>query len=215
MSAKDNREHLVELLKREGRIQSVAVEKAFLEVPRENFVPPKLRDLAYHDTPLSIGEGQTISAPHMVAIMVEGLDIQQGQTILEIGAGSGYHAAVVAQLLGVKGHVYTVERHASLAEMARKNLKQTGIENVTVEIGDGSQGFPRYAPYDRIYVTCAAPDIPQPLIDQLKDPGKLMIPVGRGLSELVLLEKNKENITKRYLGGCAFVPLIGDKGFLR
>ena len=213
MSTEEKRKYLVNLLKREGRIRTAAVEQAFLAVPRENFVPVKLRNLAYHDTPLSIGGGQTISAPHMVAIMVEGLDIQKGQTILEIGAGSGYHAAIVAHLLGSTGHVYTVERLSTLAEMAKENLKEIGIDNVAVEIGDGSKGLPRHAPYDRIYVTCAAPDVPQPLIDQLKDPGKLMIPVGRGLSELVLLEKNKGELMKRHLGGCAFVPMSGDHGF--
>ena len=129
---KDKREFLVASLKREGRIKTEEVEKAFLEIPRENFIPERLKSFSYVDTPLEIGNGQTISAPHMVAIMCEALDIKKDQTILEIGAGSGYHAAVVSRLVGEKGHVYTVERFSSLAEMARNNLENTGIKNVTI-----------------------------------------------------------------------------------
>jgi len=209
----DQRERLVEKLKIEGHIKTKAVEKAFLETPRELFVPEKLKGYAYVDTPLEIGNGQTISAPHMVAIMCEALDIKKGQKILEIGAGSGYHAAIVSKLIGDKGHVYTIERFPSLAENAKKNLEKVGIKNVTVEIGDGSEGLPKYAPYDSIYVTCAAPCIPQPLVEQLKDPGKLLIPVGQFISKLELLEKKNKKIIEKDLGGCAFVPLVGKHGY--
>lgn len=213
MNYKQQRERLVQILKIEGRIKTKEVEKAFLETPREIFVPELLKQHAYIDTPLEIGRGQTISAPHMVAIMCEELDIKKGQKILEIGAGSGYHAAIVSKLVGEKGHVYTIERFASLAEKAKQNLKKANIKNTTVEIGDGSEGLTKYAPYDRIYVTCAAPKIPNHLVDQLKDQGKLLIPVGRMICQLELLEKkgNKTNI--KDLGGCAFVPLVGKEGY--
>ena len=212
MAYSEEREKLVEMLKIEGRIETETVEKAFLETPREEFVPDKLKKYAYVDTPLEIGKGQTISAPHMVAIMCEALGIRKGQKILEIGAGSGYHAAIVSKMVGEKGHVYTIERFSSLADRAKKNLETVGIENVTVAVGDGSEGLPRYAPYDRIYVTCAAPKIPHPLLDQLKDSGKLLIPVGRMICKLELVEKKGNKITAKDLGGCAFVPLVGKHG---
>ena len=209
---KTSREQLVNRLMREGYIKSDNVKKAFLEVPRENFVPEPLKMQAYVDRPLEIGNGQTISAPHMVAIMCEALDIKNGQKILEIGAGSGYHAAIVSQLVGEKGHIYTIERFEDLAKRAQDNLKHTGITNVTVEVGDGSEGLKTYEPYDRIYVTCAAPSVPQLLIDQLKDFGKLLIPVGSMYCELQLLEKKGEKILSENLGGCVFVPLVGKYG---
>jgi len=213
MVYEDMRIKLVEMLKLEGRIKTKKVEKAFLEIPRENFVPDEIKKYAYADTPLQIGNGQTISAPHMVAIMVEELDIKMGQKILEIGAGSGYHAAIVSKLVGKKGHIYTIERFSSLADVSKKNLEKTGITNVTVVTGDGSEGLPKYAPYDRIYVTCAAPDVPKPLIEQLKDGGKLMIPVGRTICSLELIEKKEGKLNYYDLGGCAFVPLVGKYGY--
>lgn len=208
-----SRAELVKRLIRERRIYSKEVEKAFLETPREVFVPDSLKKYAYLDTPLEIGNGQTISAPHMVAIMVEGLHIKIGQKILEIGAGSGYHAAIISKLVGEKGHVYTIERHSNLAENAKKNIKNAGITNVTIEVGDGSQGLSKYAPYDRIYVTCAAPGVPPPLIQQLTKNGKLMIPVGKTFCELKLIEKKGDELIENDLCGCAFVPLVGKHGF--
>ena len=207
------RNNLVEKLRQEGRINIDEVKKAFLEVPREEFVPKKMKDYAYVDTPLEIGNGQTISATHMVAIMFESLDIKKGQKILEIVTVLGYHAAIVSKLVGKKGHVYSVERFSSLAKKAKENLKNAGIRNVTIIIGDGSEGLQIYAPYKRIYVTCAAPKMPSPLIDQLNDPGKLMVPVGRIMCILKLLEKKGGLLIKKDLGGCAFVPLVGKYGF--
>jgi protein-L-isoaspartate(D-aspartate) O-methyltransferase len=209
---KDERIKLVKRLKIEGYIKSSIVEKAFLEIPRELFVPKYLKKSAYIDTPLEIGSGQTISAPHMVAIMCEALDLKKGQKVLEIGSGSGYHAAIVSKIVGEKGMVYSVERIDELAEMARENIKEANIENVKIFVGDGSLGLEKYAPYDRIYVTCAAPDIPRPLVDQLKDPGMLLIPVGHYYCDLILLKKRREKISTENLGGCAFVPLIGKYG---
>ncbi|KYK21075.1 protein-L-isoaspartate O-methyltransferase [Thermoplasmatales archaeon SG8-52-2] len=213
MISEERRINLVKQLILEKRIKTKEVEKAFLEVKREDFLPENKKKYAYFDTPLEIGNGQTISAPHMVAIMVEGLDIKKGQKILEIGAGSGYHAAIVSRLVGNLGHVYSIERYQTLVENAKNNIEKSKIENVTIIKGDGSEGLEKYAPYDRIYVTCAAPDIPQPLIDQLKENGKLMIPVGRMLSQLILIEKYEGKIKRKNLGGCAFVPLVGKYGF--
>lgn len=207
-----SREQLVNRLVKDSYIKSDIVKKAFLTIPRENFVPEYLKLQAYVDRPLEIGKGQTISAPHMVAIMCEALDIQKGQKILEIGAGSGYHAAIVSQLLGEKGHIYTIERFEDLAKTAEQNLKNTDITNVTVVVGDGSEGLKKYEPYARIYVTCAAPSIPNPLVDQLKDHGKLLIPVGSMYCELKLIEKKGKETRSKDLGGCVFVPLVGKYG---
>lgn len=212
MDFETSRKELIKRLKYEGRIKSQVVEKAFLDTPREVFIPDDIKRYAYLDSPLEIGHGQTISAPHMVAIMVEALDLKKGQKILEIGAGSGYHAAIVAKIIGKKGHVYTIERFSYLANFAKNNLEKAKVTNVTVETGDGSEGLLKYAPYDRIYVTCAAPDIPKPLIDQLKDTGKLMIPIGQMICNLELVEKKGDKIKTKNLGGCAFVPLVGKYG---
>ena len=212
MTTEENRKNLVELLKKQGRIKSKVIEKAFLEIPRENFIPTIFKKNAYLDTPLEIGNGQTISAPHMIAIMCEELDLKKGQKILEIGTGSGYHAAIIAKIIEPKGKIYTIERHKELAENAKQNLKNINIKNVIVEIGDGSEGLKKNAPYDRIYVTCSAPNIPQPLIEQLKDPGKMLIPVGGTFCTLYFLEKINGKIKKENRGGCAFVPLIGKYG---
>ncbi|MCX6666319.1 MAG: protein-L-isoaspartate O-methyltransferase [Euryarchaeota archaeon] len=207
------RNQLITRLKHEGYIKSLAVEHTFQLIPRELFIPDSIRHRAYVDTPLEIGEGQTISAPHMVAIMCEALDIHKGQKILEIGAGSGYHAAVVATLVGNNGHVYSIERFSMLAEQARVHLKKAGVSNVTVVVGDGSLGYPEQASYDRIYLTCASPGVPPPLFAQLKDKGKLLIPNGDRICTLERYEKNKSKITRTNHGGCVFVPLVGKYGF--
>ena len=123
------------------------------------------------------------------------------------------HAAITAKITGEYGQVYSIERHLQLGEQAKKNLEKANIKNVTVEIGDGSEGLEKYSPYDRIYVTCAAPSIPESLIIQLKDPGKLLIPIGRTYCDLILIEKNMDKIIRKNLGGCAFVPLIGKHGY--
>ncbi len=206
------RKQLVSSLKTEGIIKSQSVEKAFLDVPREKFVPKYLKIQAYRDTPLLIGSDQTISAPHMVAIMCEVLDLEEGQKVLEIGAGSGYHAAIVSKIVGNKGHVFSIERFESLAQKAKQNLKSAKINNVTVEIGDGSLGLEKYSSYDRIYVTCASPTLPPPLIKQTKENGKILIPLGDKYCVLRLFEKKGEEILQKDFGGCVFVPLIGKYG---
>lgn len=184
---------------------------AMKSIPRHLFVPERERGNAYDDYPLSIGCDQTISAPHMVAIMCDLLDIQDGMNVLEIGAGSGYHAAVMAVLAG-SGHVYTVERIESLASFARDNLKKAGIKNVTVIVEDGSLGLPGFAPYDRISVAAASPEILETLTDQLKFGGKLIIPVGKHYQELYLVTKT-DGLKKEAKGGVVFVPLVGKKGY--
>lgn len=190
------------------------VRKAMLRVPRHKFVPEYERKEAYIDAPLEIGYGQTISAPHMVAIMCELLELSEGHKVLEIGSGSGYNAAVMAELVGKSGHVYSVERIEPLVHFARENLRETGYNNVTVLLEDGSMGYSKYAPYDRITVTCAAPRIPEPLLDQLKPGGTMVIPIGNYSQELVKIKKDSEGkIHKEKKGGVVFVPLIGKYGF--
>ena len=213
MERRDEKIRLIERLKRYGYIRSKEVENAMLSIRREDFVPTSVRRYAYDDTPLEIGFGQTISAPHMVAMMCEELELKKGLKILEIGAGSGYHAAVISKIIGEEGKVYSIERIAELAEFARKNLEKAGIKNVEVIEGDGSLGLPEHAPYDRILVTCSAPDIPEPLIEQLKEGGIILIPVGRTFSVLIKGVKKREGLERKEICGCAFVPLIGKYGF--
>jgi len=203
------RNRLIEEL-RQHRI-SERVLSAMKQVPRHLFVPENEQRNAYGDYPLPIGYGQTISAPHMVAIMCDILDIKDGMKVLEIGGGSGYHAAVMAMLAG-SGHVYTVERIEALALFARDNLEKAGIKNVTVIVEDGSLGLPGFAPYDRISVAAASPEILDTLTDQLKTEGKLVIPVGKYYQELYLVTKT-DGLKKEAKGGVVFVPLVGKKGF--
>ncbi|NJD53546.1 MAG: protein-L-isoaspartate O-methyltransferase [Candidatus Methanoperedens sp.] len=200
---------LIEELRRHGISKRVL--EAMKSIPRHLFVPEREQDNAYGDYPLMIGFNQTISAPHMVAIMCDLLDIRDGMKVLEIGAGSGYHAAVMAVLAG-RGHVYTVERIEPLALLARQNLKKAGVENVTVIVGDGSLGLPGFAPYDRISVAAASPEILDTLTDQLKTGGKLIIPVGKNYQELYLVTKT-DGLKKEVKGDVVFVPLVGKRGF--
>ena len=208
-----DRQELIDDLIASGYLKSKIVIDAMLGVERHLFVPDDIRSYAYSDQPLPVGEDQTISAPHMVAIMCELLDLEEGLKILEIGAGTGYHACVVAHITG--GDVYSIEAKTRLIERARENLLRAGCTGVELIEGDGTRGYEPEAPYDRIYVTAGAPDVPQPLVDQLKAPGLLLIPVGsRSLQNLVLVEKTADGeIEKTTLSGCAFVPLIGEYGW--
>ncbi|WP_292460061.1 protein-L-isoaspartate O-methyltransferase [Methanothermococcus sp.] len=204
---------IVERLMNEGYIKNNKVAEALLKVPREKFVPKELRDYAYIDTPLNIGYGQTISAIHMVAIMCEALDLKEGHKVLEVGTGSGYHAAVVAEIVGKNGQVVTIERIPKLAEKAENVLRELGYDNVIVICGDGTLGYEPLAPYDRIYITAAGPDIPKPLIEQLKDNGKLVAPVGQYIQNLIVVEKKGKKLIRRNIGEVAFVPLVGEEGW--
>lgn len=212
MESGEKSKKLVDYLRFQGIGEKVL--DAMLRVPRHLFVPTQISGDAYVDTPLSIGCGQTISAPHMVAMMCDLLDLREGLKVLEVGTGSGYNAAVLAQLVGSTGHIYSVERIASLVEFAKKNLAENGDTNVTVLLEDGSGGDLEHAPYDRICVTCAAPDIPQPLIEQLKPGGLMVIPVGVTSQQLYLVKKDMDGtVHKEIKGGVVFVPLIGKHGF--
>ena len=214
-------DNLVRRLRNNGYIKSDEMERAMRAVPREEFVRPEARKHAYRDSPLPIGLGQTISAPHMCAIMCESLALKPGLKVLEIGAGSGYHAALCAELVAPPGetnpgHVYTIEIVEGLINFARDNLKRTGYDDrVTLVHADGGIGLPEQAPFDRILVAAAAPSVPQPLIDQLASGGTMLIPVGtRGFfQELMMVEKDEAgNVTQRRWGGVAFVPLTGEYG---
>jgi len=210
-----DRDQLLDSLRdRMGLVSSASdpVLSAMSRVKRELFVPESLRSRAYDDTPLSIGLNQTISAPHMVAIMCHLLDLHPGMTVLEVGGGSGYHAAVMAEMVGPKGHVYSIERISELAAWARENLLRAGTENVTVVHADGSLGLPEHAPYDRISVAAAAPSVPEPLKEQLKVGGKMVLPVGLDYQELYLVTRENGFSVERKMG-VIFVPLIGQEGF--
>ena len=215
MDLREARKRMVRRLLDSGYISGPAVSKAMEAVERHLFLPGELVEQAYLDTPLHIGQGQTISAPHMVGMMVEALDLRPGQRVLEVGGGSGYHAAVMAELIRPGGRVYSMERIESLASSAKKNLQAAGYADVVeTVVGDGTRGLPEHAPYDRISIAAASPGIPQPLKEQMEEGGKLLIPVGgRFYQELMLVIRKSGDYQQRDLGGCVFVPLIGEHGF--
>ncbi len=205
----EERDRLVDSLVERGYIETEAVERAMRAVPREEFVPDDARGRAYQDAPLSIGEGQTISAPHMVAMITERLDASAGDKTLEVGTGRGYHAAVVAEVVGAE-NVYTVERREKLAREARGNLP----EGVTVVTGDGSKGLPAHAPYDRVYLTCAAPEVPSFLDEQLREGGRAVLPAERdGVQRLVTVGKHEGELEVEAGEPVRFVRMYGDEGF--
>ena len=184
---------------------------AFYKVEREKFVPSEVRNNAYEDFPLSIGEGQTISQPYMVALMTQSLELKGDEKILEIGTGSGYQTAILAELAR---KVYSVERMRALAERARKLLEKLGYSNVKILLGDGTLGWKEFSPYDRILVTAGAREIPQPLTDQLEEEGIMVIPVGNSYSQdLRVVRKRKNRIKTARVEKCVFVPLIGKYGW--
>jgi protein-L-isoaspartate(D-aspartate) O-methyltransferase len=202
---------MVESQLRSRDIKDPRVLEVFETVPRHEFVVPDQLSQAYDDCPLPIGEGQTISQPYIVAAMTEALALTGVETVLEVGTGSGYQAAILALLAG---QVYTVEQHASLAARAKERLRRLGYANVTCLVGDGSQGYEPAAPYHGILVAAAAPLIPQALIDQLAEGGRLVIPVGDIHSqELVLLRKEGSELSQQIINYCRFVPLTGKYGW--
>ncbi len=192
-------------------IEDPRVLAAMRTVPRHRFVPPDLRANAYEDRPLMIGSNQTISQPYIVAYMTQLLHLSGDETVLEIGTGSGYQAAVLAQLCA---HVYTIERHTSLAESAVQTLRELHIENVTVWHGDGSKGWEAKAPFDAILVTAAAPRAPKPLVDQLAEGGRMVLPVGDyGRQYLQVWERKGGAVSYEVNVPVSFVPLRGEHGF--
>lgn len=197
-------------LRRRG-IYDERVLKAMFEVPRHEFVPLVDQDAAYEDRPIVIGDGQTISQPYIVAAMTDAAQVQPGDKVLEIGTGSGYQAAVLAHL---GAEVITMERVSRLAETARERLSRLGYQKVRVIAEDGSAGYPAGAPYDAIVVTAAAPAVPQVLIGQLADGGRLVIPVGTlQLQTLQVIRKSGDRLSVRDLDPCQFVPLVGKQAW--
>jgi len=185
--------------------------QAFRANPRHLFVPESQKGAAYSDRPLPIGEGQTISQPYIVALMTENLSVRPEDRVLEIGTGSGYQTAILAELAK---EVYTIERKRELKERAKVIHEQLGLSNITYRVGDGTRGWAENAPYDRIIGTGSVPTIPKSLIDQLAVNGRLVIPVGgQRQQRLVLLIKKEEEIEKRKKSYCSFLPLIGEEGW--
>lgn len=206
------RRHMVDRQLRKRGIRDPRVLDAMLRIPREEFVSYESRVCSYQDEPLPIGYGQSISQPYMIALMAELLELTGTETVLDVGGGSGYHAAVLGQLAA---RVISIEIIPTLARLAEQNLSRTGLGgNVTVICGDGSQGWPDAAPYAGISVAAAAPDIPDALLAQLRDPGRLVIPVGdRRDQELRVIVKSEGVIQERVATFCRFVPLRGDGGW--
>ena len=206
------RKRLVEEYVKPAGVTDRRILNAVATVPRHAFVPRQFRKDAYRDIPLPIGNGQTISQPSLVALMTQYLSLQRDTTVLEIGTGSGYQAAILS-LLAKK--VYTIERITTLAKRALRNLKKLTYSNVEVIAANGTLGLPEKAPFDGIIVTAGAPEIPQTLIDQLKEGGRIVIPVGRSQMDQQLLVgiKKKGKLTTKIVESVRFVPLIGEKGW--
>jgi protein-L-isoaspartate(D-aspartate) O-methyltransferase len=200
------RERMVRTQLAERGIREVRVLDAMSRVPRHEFVPETLRQEAYEDHPLPIGEGQTISQPYIVAAMLEHLALQAADRVLEVGTGSGYVTALLSLLCA---EVYSVERHAQLAALAESTLHRLGYRNMKIRVGDGSLGWPEYAPFDAILVSAATPEMPPALFAQSREGGRLVVPVGPPSSqELQLIGKISGEPEVRVLEGCRFVPLV-------
>jgi len=218
----EQRRQMVQRYMKSGYISSEAMAEAVLRVPREEFMDPSYASYAYLDKPFPIpGDGgQTISAPYMYPIFYEPLSLKEGDRILEIGAGSGYGAALAGELVGDSGLVVSVEINETTYRFAQANLERTGYGDIILVLGDGSLGYEEEAPYDAICVTAACPEVPEPLVEQLGSPGKLMAPVGSSYSvfgqDLVLMEKDGDGKTSmRTLMKVSYVPLIGEHGWPR
>lgn len=200
-----------QMVEKQLRLRGIADERvlqAMLRVPRHEFAPERFQEQAYEDHPLPISEGQTISQPYIVALMLEALTLSPHDKVLEVGTGSGYVTALLSELVA---EVISIERHSSLAEQAKQIVSKLGYRNAQIYVGDGSRGLPEFAPYNAIVVSAAAPHLPQQLIDQLADGGRMMIPVGEGDSQqLQFIYKDGGRITTRMRELCRFVPLVSD-----
>lgn len=199
------RRKLVELLKSQGLTKTTVLE-ALLKVPRHKFVPASQRNLAYENRALPIGHEQTISQPFIVGYMTEAAEIAPGERVLEIGTGSGYQAAVLAELAK---EVYTIEIIPALADSARNLLSEMGYKNVQVKTGNGYLGWPEHAPFDAIIVTAAPDEVPQALVDQLSVGGKMVVPVGSGFQQMVIITRSESGVVERRTIPVAFVPMTG------
>jgi len=205
------RQRMVERQIRKRGVRSYRVLAAMEKIPRHRFVPEDSCHHAYEDSPLSIGKGQTISQPYMVAVMTECAAPEPDDRVLEVGTGSGYQTAILAELVR---EVYSIERIPELAERAEGLLSRLGYENVSIRVGDGSEGWSEKAPFDAIIVTAGAPEIPDPLVEQLEAGGRLVIPIGSAHHQtLCTVKKERNRIRKEEGTGCVFVPLIGTFGW--
>jgi protein-L-isoaspartate(D-aspartate) O-methyltransferase len=204
------REMMVDRQIKARGVNDPEVLKAMLKVERHRFVPEEYINQAYEDHPLPVGEGQTISQPYIVAVMTEMLELDKNSKVLEIGTGSGYQAAVLAEICD---SVYSIEIFESLARQAKKTLESLDYENIFIKTGDGYKGWPEHSPFDAVIVTCAPTHIPQPLKDQLAEGGRMIIPVGEYYSQdLILLEKKNGKLKEKNVLPVRFVPMIDDKG---
>lgn len=205
------RQLMVEMQLRRRGINDQRVLDAMLCIPRHLFVPQDYRKQAYEDHPIPIGEGQTISQPFIVAVSLQALALKGSEKVLEVGTGSGYQTALLARLAA---WVYSIDRHASLAREAEVTLATLGLSNVQTAIGDGSQGWPEYAPFDAMLVSAAAPDVPRSLLEQLSNAGRMVIPVGPPhAQELQLVQRRNGQLQTETIEGCRFVPLVGAEGY--
>ncbi|MFB0519480.1 MAG: protein-L-isoaspartate(D-aspartate) O-methyltransferase [Acidobacteriota bacterium] len=205
------REYMVNTQIKARGIYDPKVLDAMLKVPRHEFVPEDMRIYAYEDRPLPIGEGQTISQPYMVALMTQCLELEGSERILEIGAGSGYQAAILAE---IAASVYTIERFPSLLQRAREVLARLGYTNYKALVGDGTLGWEENAPFNGIMVTAGAPDVPPSLLEQLSDKGRLVIPIGaERYQSLFKIVKRGKKLRREFVTYCSFVPLIGKEGW--
>jgi protein-L-isoaspartate(D-aspartate) O-methyltransferase len=211
MDFKEDRHVMVFTQVKSRGIVNARLLEAMGKVPRHEFVPGPVRETAYRDMPLPIGYGQTISQPYIVALIIDSLDIREDSRVLDVGTGSGYQTALMAEL---SRNVYTIELEPNLARKADRTLKRLGYSGIESRIGDGSRGWPEYAPYDRIAVAAAAPEAPPSLLDQLSEGGRLVIPLGEtGDQSLFLFEKQGFSYRRKALCACAFVPLVGAEGW--
>ncbi|HJX55276.1 MAG TPA: protein-L-isoaspartate(D-aspartate) O-methyltransferase [Methanoregula sp.] len=207
----DERNRMVERQIEARGVRNPGVLAAMREIPRHLFIPPPYDRSAYEDSPLPIGNGQTISQPYIVALMTELLKPEPEDNVLEIGTGCGYQAAILAKLVR---KVTSIERIPAVADLARSNLAALGISNVEIQTADGTLGYPENAPYNGIIITAATPSVPKPLIEQLAENGRLVAPVGgREIQELVVLSRRKGIVSQELHGGVRFVPLIGEHGW--
>jgi protein-L-isoaspartate(D-aspartate) O-methyltransferase len=207
----NERRQMVEQQIRRRGINDSRILEAMEQVPREDFIPGNRAPSAFSDQALSIDCGQTISQPYMVASMTDLLNISSTDRVLEIGTGSGYQAAILSQ---VAQHVYTIDRHEQLVETARQRLEELEIQNVSFKVGDGSKGWPEEAPFDRILVTAAAPEVPKPLVNQLVDGGRMVIPVGSAMEQtLTIVERIGDRTREIPRFPCRFVKFIGSEAW--
>lgn len=202
---------LIPELIQQGYISTPAIIEAFYKIERRDFLPAEIKEEAGLNAPLPIGEGQTISQPLTVAFMLELLEPKKGKIILDVGSGSGWQTALLAELVGENGKVYAIERIPSLKKFGEENIKKYNFNNTRFFLGDGSKGLPEFAPFDRIVVAAACENIPEALINQLAVGGRLVIPVGKTMQDIVLIKKiNDKEVEETRYPGFQFVPLISD-----